>query len=472
MSTYNIPGVTVEEISTFPRSVVQVSTAVPGFIGYTDKVPTSGSLHRITSLLEFEDLFGGLYSLGYNATSNGLDITLVSNASGTSVTNVAEIKDKPPFHLYRSMRLYFANGGGPCWVASAGTYGAATLTADTQLASALASLSKIDEVTLLVAPDAISLTSAQFKSLSEKMLTQCATLKDRFTILDTYEASDYADANTSRGFYGNNNLSYGAAYFPFLNTDEVYADDQVTIKVHTGGAGTHESADFEGETIADILGLTGTANEDLRDRILPEIRRMVAANPISVPPSGAIAGVMCAVDRDRGVWKAPANVSLTAITGPRTKLTENNYGNLNVDTNSGKSINAIRTFTGKGDLVFGARTLNGASNAWRYVPVRRLFITVEESIAKATAFSVFEPNDANTWSKLKAMIENYLAGLWRQGALAGPTPEQSFFVNVGLGSTMTPNDILEGRLIIEVGIAAVRPAEFIILKFSHKLQEA
>jgi phage tail sheath protein FI len=145
---------------------------------------------------------------------------------------------------------------------------------------------------------------------------------------------------------------------------------------------------------------------------------------------------------------------------------------LNVDPGSGKSINAIRSFTGKGTLVWGARTLAGNDNEWRYVSVRRFFNMVEESSKKATAQFVFEPNDANTWVKVRAMIENYLTILWRQGALAGAKPEQAFFVKVGIGQTMTAQDILEGRMIVEIGMAAVRPAEFIILRFMHKMQES
>jgi phage tail sheath protein FI len=106
------------------------------------------------------------------------------------------------------------------------------------------------------------------------------------------------------------------------------------------------------------------------------------------------------------------------------------------------------------------------------VSVRRLFNMIEESTQKATAFAVFEPNDATTWLKVKAMIESYLYGLWQQGALAGPTPDAAYFVNVGLGKSMTPQDVLEGRMIVEIGIAAVRPAEFIILRFTHKMQQA
>lgn len=157
---------------------------------------------------------------------------------------------------------------------------------------------------------------------------------------------------------------------------------------------------------------------------------------------------------------------------PSIKITHDEQANLNIDPTSGKSINAIRSFTGKGVMIWGARTLAGNDNEWRYVPVRRLFNMVEESVKKATEFVVFEPNDANTWVRIKAMIENYLTGLWRVGALAGATPTQAFFVNVGLGTTMTAVEILEGKMNIEIGMAAVRPAEFIILKFSHKLQEA
>jgi phage tail sheath protein FI len=191
-----------------------------------------------------------------------------------------------------------------------------------------------------------------------------------------------------------------------------------------------------------------------------------------LPPSGAIAGVYTSVDAARGVHKAPANVSLGAVVGVAKLITHEEQAELNVDVVAGKSINAIRPFTGKGILVWGARTLAGNDNEWRYVSVRRFFNMVEESTKKATERFVFEPNDANTWIKVKTMIENFLVNQWRGGALAGSTPEQAFFVKVGLGQTMTPQDILEGLMIVEIGMAAVRPAEFIILRFSHKMQEA
>ncbi len=137
-----------------------------------------------------------------------------------------------------------------------------------------------------------------------------------------------------------------------------------------------------------------------------------------------------------------------------------------------KSINAIRFFSGKGILIWGARTLKGNDNEWRYIPVRRLFNYVEESVQESTEWAVFSPNNQNTWTKIKSQIENFLTNIWRAGGLAGATSAEAFYVNVGLNSTMDAQDILEGRLIVEIGMAAVRPAEFIILRFSHKLQES
>jgi phage tail sheath protein FI len=204
--------------------------------------------------------------------------------------------------------------------------------------------------------------------------------------------------------------------------------------------------------------------------VFQQINTRLQAELRLLPPSGAVAGAYAMVDRERGVWKAPANVSISSVIGPAFRVNEAEQGDLNVHA-SGKSINAIRAFAGKGTLIWGARTLAGNDNEWRYVPVRRFFIFAEESIKKATEPFVFEPNDANTWVKVRAMIENFLTLQWRAGALAGATPQDAFYVRVGLNQTMTAQDILEGRMIVEIGMAAVRPAEFIILRFSHKMQE-
>lgn len=232
----------------------------------------------------------------------------------------------------------------------------------------------------------------------------------------------------------------------------------------TAAAGTALVAQATSGPLGD-LKVTQTA-------LYNRIKEAVSKVRVTLPPSAAVAGAYAAMDRDRGVWRAPANVSLNATIGPVTRVTDADQESLNVDPDAGKSINVVRAFAGKGTLIWGARTLAGNDNEWRYVPVRRLFITIEESTRKASAFAVFEPNDATTWLKVKGMIESYLYTLWERGALAGSKPEAAYYVNVGLGRTMTPQDVLEGRLIVEIGIAAVRPAEFVVLRFMHRLQQA
>lgn len=173
-----------------------------------------------------------------------------------------------------------------------------------------------------------------------------------------------------------------------------------------------------------------------------------------------------------GVWKAPANVSLQGISGLAFKITNEEQEFLNVDPISGKSVNAIREFPGKGYLVWGARTLAGNDNEWRYVSVRRFFIMVEESAKKAIPAFLSQPNTSETWISIRNMLENFLLHLWRKGALAGNKSEESFYIKCGLGQTMTEQDIQEGTLIVKIGMAVVRPAEFIVLHFAHKMTPA
>lgn len=191
----------------------------------------------------------------------------------------------------------------------------------------------------------------------------------------------------------------------------------------------------------------------------------------TLPPAAAMAGVYTMVDNSRGVWKAPANVSVASVVGPMVNINHDQQANLNVST-TGKSINAIRPFVGEGTLVWGARTLDGNSLDWRYINVRRTMIMIEESIRLAAKAYVFEPNTANTWVTVRSMIENFLTGVWKAGGLAGSTPADAFSVHVGLGETMTPVDILEGKLLITVLVAVTRPAEFIEITFMQQMQKS
>lgn len=433
------PGVYVQEVSIFPPSVTSVATAIPAFIGYTENAVDEPK--RITSMNEFVEIFGG--PSAYWKTD------------GTTDDAPTAISGAKNFMLYYSMQMYFANGGGPCYVVSAGDYATVTVAIGNYTTASTGAFAKLlleDEPTLIVMPDARLLTESVSYDAYKAALTQCATLQDRFTIIDIFD--DVADFRTD---IGTQNLKYGAAYYPDLVTS-------LSIPLEAIKFGTGIPADptvAEKVAAQDVAWLNAEKN----------VRAGIAKMQITVPPSGAIAGVYASVDRSRGVWKAPANISLNMVTKPSITITNDVQDDLNVPTN-GKAVNAIRSFTGKGTLVWGARTLAGNDNEWRYVSVRRLFIMIEESIRKATEWVVFEPNDANTWLKVKTMVENYLFNLWKDGAMAGAVPKDAYFVKVGLNQTMTAQDILEGKLIVEVGLAAVRPAEFVILKFSHKLQES
>lgn len=787
MANYKTPGVYIEEISTLPASIAPVATAIPAFIGYTEvctmnRESVLNKPVRITSLLDFSEIFGGPFKEEFSVKLEGL---------GTSIdeTKITVEKAYVPYSLYYHVRMYYENGGGPCYIVSVGNYTANANEASIDkglLRSGLDQVSKEDEVTLLVIPEAIILDEADRKDLYDAMLTQCSLLQDRFSIFDVLTNTTNTVKKDGDHFRDNNigtdYLKYGAAYYPSLKTtinyyyrdvdtiiddkrtgaiypsdstlfdvsndgfasgsitiadnDKIKGDiftingktltegvdfnkganandtaqalfaainnlsdsnyttaisenkieitakskgyagtqidlsctksslsasvilsgptltggvdavvgveatgtitinnfnsidlevfningnnftegtdftkqadnDQtaqslldaiiafadtaytatrlanvITIKASatgiggnsivltfsnnggvnaasvsgptlTGGIDAVASTTAEGTiTISDYTSIDGTtftingsklvagvdfsvsnsnakaatnlqkaielladtdytsskstnvitikatasgaagntitlefdeggstisgtsleiklkANKTLYNLITKEIKK----NYVELYPSATIAGIYARVDRDRGVWKAPANVSINMVKDPSIAITKEEQENLNVDSTSGKSINAIRKFAGKGIIVWGARTLAGNDNEWRYIPVRRLFIFIEESVKKATERVVFEPNDSKTWLKTRAMIENFLITLWKEGALVGAKPENAFYVKIGLGQTMTSLDILEGRMNIEIGLAAVRPAEFIILKFSHKLQ--
>jgi phage tail sheath protein FI len=229
---------------------------------------------------------------------------------------------------------------------------------------------------------------------------------------------------------------------------------------------------------------TGGGDEDLAARKALLNKSLVAMSPLFgnilgaiknrlnlLPPAAAMAGIYTMVDNSRGVWKAPANVSLNAVVSPAVNISHDDQEDLNVTT-QGKSINAIRSFIGEGTLVWGARTLDGNSLDWRYINVRRTMIMLEESIRLATKAYVFEPNDANTWVTIRSMIRNFLTGIWKRGGLAGAVPDDAFSVHVGLGETMTSEDILEGILRVTVLVAVSRPAEFIEITFQQQMQKS
>lgn len=483
LSTLKTPGVYIDEVSLLPPSVAAVETGIPAFIGYTQRNTTSSGVDlnlkptKIYSMLQYEQLFGRP-----EPEDDGLVISIadfVASDGTTVIRSEYKAELQPPAArsrhiMHYALQLYFANGGGPCYIISVNTYTGTISKAD--LDKGLAALEAEDEPTMIVFPEAIFLSTGDYFALYQAALDQAARLKDRFVIIDVIQNNEKAeevetgDIKNFRDGGISNNRQFGAAYYPYLNTTIDYnylgKEDQVSI-VHKkiDPSGNDSDGALNGKKLSDRTAINNIQYNQFKD-LLSQI-------PMRMPPSPAIAGIYAKTDSERGVWKAPANVGVAAVTGPTIRIDDKIQGALNIDVNAGKSVNVIRPLTGRGPaIVWGARTLEGNDNEWRYISVRRFFNFVEESVKKATYRFVFEPNDANTWVSVRAMIENFLILQWRAGALMGSKPEQAFFVRVGLGQTMTALDVLEGRLIVEIGMAVVRPAEFIILRFMHKMPEA
>lgn len=503
-NNFKTPGVYVQEISKLPPSIAAVETAIPAFIGYTEKVELGGKLldpHandvdilpiKIRSLNEFVEVYGGPFDEEFGPTATKIEITALLDGT-YQITDGLTDPQKPSFWLYYSLQLFFANGGGECYIVSIGKYSDVAAGPDkSKMLQGLNSLEQEDEPTMLLCPDALDLGESDYYEVCTSLLAQCGKLQDRVSIFDIYEGyldftepggPNYIDGDGTddgaTGFrtgIGTRELKYGAVYYPWLQSSLTYAFDEskvnVTLQIEGGSSADLILNNFAKDNETNAAAPQPDAslfhvNNGAHRKILDEIAKF----KVPIPPSGIMAGIYTQIDNTRGVWKAPANVGVTGVIKPLVKIDDKIQRDLNVHS-TGKSVNAIRSFKGKGNLVWGARTLDGNSNEWRYVPVRRFFNFAEESIRKGTEPFVFEPNDRNTWTRVRGMIENFLTLQWNAGALQGATPEDAFFVKVGLPETMTALDILEGRMNVEIGMAVVRPAEFIILKFSHKLPES
>lgn len=529
---YKTPGVYILEKDAFPNSVVEVATAVPAFIGYTEKADNKGTplrnrAWRITSLTEFVDYYGGPPAARFKLAEVKLDdageddVVVPDPANPDGPRKAYHMtQDSGAYLLYYSMQLFFQNGGGPCYIVSVGGYTSA-IELDA-FETGLEVLRKEQEPTMVVVPDAMLLKgteespSASAVSVQQAVLKHCGeVMKNRFAILDVYDG--YRDRRDPAGdpiahfrdALGVNNLHFAAAYYPWLETTivpetalsfvNVHPEDKVLLKTLLTADMKLDPAKAPQDPIPlksfnekvdavaaidkdwDAAAKEGVdvakAQLDLHlllakfSPLYGSLMARIAKRLNRLPPAAAMAGVYTSVDNGRGVWKAPANVSLNSVIAPSVSISHAEQEDLNVTT-SGKSINAIRAFIGSGVLVWGARTLDGNSLDWRYVNVRRTMIMLEESLRLAMAAYVFEPNTANTWVTVKGMATNFLTGIWKRGGLAGASPGDAFSVFVGLGETMTPEDILEGRMNMTILVALSRPAEFIEITFQQQMQKS
>lgn len=489
---YATPGVYIEEKSAFSNSVVSVATAIPAFIGYTAKAAAgrrdiTNTPMRITSMVEYLSYFGGAPTTTFSLDTDGDNYSLTADEGSD-------------YLMFRSLQLFFANGGGACYIVSVGGYGKGVSAAQLIGASnggGITALLKEQEPTLLVVPDAVLLDEADCATVQQAMIKHCgADTRSRFAILDVWEGykartlldDDVVDA--ARTAYGNNFLDFGASYYPWLNATVVGADDlsyrnisnaDSLVEVLNTEVDENVSAGYmkaeKGDLIKEEIAKINDedANTDSVSNLLKavspiynDILGQIKETLNVLPPSGAIAGIYALVDSSVGVFKAPANVSVSAVSGPTVNITADEQENLNLPLN-GKAVNAIRPFVGKGTLVWGARTLDGNSGDWRYINVRRTMIMIEQSIKFACEPFVFRPNDANTWLSVRTMITNFLRNQWTVGALVGATEAEAFFVDCGLGTTMTPQDVLDGYMKVTVKVAISRPAEFIVITFEQKM---
>jgi len=343
-----------------------------------------------------------------NETVAGLTMKKGDTHVGSAQFTQATISEVGPVNALPVEGSYVLEGGG------VKTPSVADFIGDAAARTGIRGLEAFDDIRLLLCPDIMNgydgseEAKQKVKMVQTEMIAQCEKLRYRFAVLDTPPGLSAQQAKEWR-FYVNFDSSYAAMYYPWI-------------------------------TIADLSG-SGKATK-------------------SIPPSGHVVGIYNRSDADRGVHKAPANEVILGAIDMEIHLSRGEQDTLNPI-----GVNCIRTFPGRGIRVWGSRTLS-SNGAWRYVNVRRVFIMVEASMDSGLQWVVFEPNDSNLWAKVRRDVSAFLKVVWRSGALFGASPEQAFYVKCD--EELNPNEIRDiGQLIIEVGMAPVKPAEFVIFRISQ-----
>jgi Bacteriophage tail sheath protein len=330
------------------------------------------------------------------------------------------VGDKPQAStpLSHAVFGFFQNGGNRCWVVNIGAKGS--------VQSGLDSLKAIDEIAIVAAPGYVDVGDY------DVILEHCETLRDRVAILDAPEAVTDITLLTEVALAGDAGKPADAA-------EGGAARRGLRARASDDGFGAFY---FPWIVVRDVL------SEDPRATV-------------PVAPSGHIAGIWARSDATRGVHKAPANEIVRGALNVTRQLDKQEQASLNP-----AGVNCIRFFPREGIRVWGARTLAGSASEWRYLNVRRLFVMIEESIAEATRWIVFEPNDPELWKSIRRDIGAFLSRVWRDGALMGRTANEAFFVKCD-EETNPQEDIDAGRVTAIIGLAPVKPAEFVIFRISQ-----
>ena len=523
--TYAAPGVYVEEVPSSQKSLTAAATAIAAFVGFTERAPADdpsdpeGVKPRlVTSWTQFEQLYGGfapgcmlplsVYGYFQNGGSIayvvripntappeepaqaalpaadralGTPISVSSIEPGANLTiavesvdlgeDATESGDPAPFTLtvlegdkpvetFESLTVTPGERNVETVVNAASTRVKVKLDLgkDVDLASVMEvlkpgtyplaapapvpvpvsgrkfagseaartginGLSIADEVTMVIVPDLVTAARKEdgtvdlglWKQVQTALISHCELQGNRMAILDSPPGMTPQQVKEWRTDVAMYDSAFAAFYYPWIKIENPAA---------TNG-----------------------------DR------------EVFVPPSGHVAGVWARTDETRGVWKAPANDTIRGCLDVERPITKNEQSLLNPI-----GINCIRPFGTRGIRIWGARTLSSDSD-WRYVNVRRLFNMVETTILDGTQWTVFEPNDVSLWEGVKRTVGAFLTGLWKEGALFGTSPDQAFYVKCD-AETNPPESIDEGKLVVEVGIAPVKPAEFVIFRISQQKQVA
>ncbi len=415
MPNYSTPGVYVEEVPSKSQPISDVGTSTAGFIGKVEdgvKRPVIAGKQPIDPK---------------NPADNEM-YPLAEKDKPQLITNWAEFEKKFGYIqqgnrvLANAVFGFFNNGGTRCWVARV----TEELNKE-NVGKVLISFEAIDEISIVAVPlpaptPPAPPTSTQpqgtgdrsnlYNEIREVVLSHCEKMQDRFAILD---GEDVTGDLKSEQIYSGRNSDYGAVYFPYI---------KVSSKVLKAG----------------------TVNE-YQEEI------------IDMPPSGYIAGIYARVDANRGIFKAPANEVIRGVLKEKLPVSRIDQGNLN-----DKGINVIRQINGN-VTVWGARTISDKPE-YKYINVRRTLLFLRESIDQGTQWAVFEPNTPALWQKIKRNVFDFLLVQWRAGALFGNTKEEAFYVKCD-AETNPPTEVALGRVIAEVGVSIVRPAEFVIFRISQ-----
>jgi Bacteriophage tail sheath protein len=330
--------------------------------------------------------------------------------------------------LSHAVNGFFQNGGARAFIVNVAPGDA--IVGKEGPRTGLKLLEEIDEISIVTAPGCIDAAS------HEALVSHCEAMRDRVCILDLPDVK-------------NTELLKTVETVPVPTTK---GKDKDKDAAPGGDAGAKAGGAARPRVSPRGLSTAYFPNIIVTDALHPNIP------PVPVSPSGHIAGIWAATDGRRGVHKAPANVPVAGALNLTYRVTDSEQGDLNE-----KGINVIRYFSAEGILVWGARTLAESSSEWKYINVRRLLIMIEQSIKRNTSWVVFEPNDETTWKSVTGEVSGFLRNVWRDGALVGATPDQAFFVKCN-HETNPQESIDAGRLIVVIGVAPVKPAEFVIFQ--------